>query len=310
MSVLLVVGNGKVEAEWFRAVAAALPDEQVVRPGDGFDPDAVAVALVAGPPAGALRGLRNLLLIQSLWAGVDGLLADPTLPASTPLARLVDPQLTASMSESVLLHVLWLHRQMPAYRRFQAERAWRPLPQPSAGERRVGVLGLGSLGRAACATLSGLGFAVSGWSRTEQDLAGVRCLSGPAGLAALLDGCEILVNLLPLTAETGSVLSAGLFARLARGAGVINMGRGRHLMEADLLAALDAGQVGHAVLDVLTVEPAPPEHPFWTHPRITLTPHVAASSDPRTASAIAAEAVRAVRNGRPVAGLVSRARGY
>lgn len=310
MSVLLVVGAAEPADVWHRALARALPGEPVLRPGPGLDRGAVTVAIVAAPPAGALQDLPRLMLIQSLWAGVDSLLADPTVPASVPLARLVDPALTASMVESVLLHVLGMHRQMPDYRRFQARGVWRPLPQKTAAERRVGVLGLGALGRAACLALSGLGFQVSGWGGSQRVVEGIRCLSGEAGLAALLDGCEILVNLLPLTPETGGLLSAGLFARLPAGASVINVGRGGHLVEADLLAALDRGQLAHAVIDVLATEPALASHPFWSNERITLTPHVAAPTSPQTAASIAAASVRAVRAGLPVDNLVRRERGY
>ncbi|MGI4745774.1 MAG: 2-hydroxyacid dehydrogenase [Janthinobacterium lividum] len=310
MSVLLVTGEADKSSVWLPTIALALPEEQVVQPGPGLDRAAVTVAIVAAPPAGSLQDLPNLVFIQSLWAGVDGLMADPTVPAHVPLARLVDPALTAMMVESVLLHVLSLHRQMPAYRAFQADRTWQFLAQKPAAERQVGILGLGVLGRAACVALAGLGFAVSGWSRSPRQVAGVRCLHGDAGLAALLATSEILVNLLPLTPETQGILCARTFSQLPHGAGLINLGRGRHLVEADLPAALETGQLDHAVLDVLVVEPAPSDHPFWTHKRITLTPHVAAATDPASAASIAAQAVRDLRAGRPIRNLVDRAQAY
>lgn len=310
MSVLLVVGEAEQMTGWHEALTAALPEEPVLLPGPQLDRNAVTVAVVAAPPAGALQGLPGLQLIQSLWAGVDGLLADATIPTTVRLARLVDPRLTASMVESVLLHVLSLHRRLPEYRAQQDRRIWRSLAQPTASDRPVSVLGLGELGAAAARALAELGFPVSGWSRSGRTVPGVRCLSGPAGLAAVLDGCEILVNLLPLTAATERLLSADLFNRLPRGAGLVNLGRGRHLVEADLLAALDGGQVGHAVIDVLAEEPARPDHPFWSHPGITLTPHVAAPSDRFSAARIAADAVRDLRAGQMVANLVERRQGY
>ena len=310
MSVLLLVGDADDEAGWHAALSAALPDEPVLLPGPGLDRAAVTVAVVAAPPPGALAGLANLRLIQSLWAGVDGLLGDPTMPETVPLARLVDPALTAEMRESVLLHVLSLHRRLPDYRAQQQARRWRPLPQRRASDCKVGVLGLGVMGAASALALAGLGFEVWGWSRSPRALDGVRCVSGDDGLARLLGGCRILVNLLPLTPETGGVLGADLFGQLAPGAGLVNLGRGRHLVEADLLAALESGRLGHAVLDVLAVEPAAPAHPFWSHPRITLTPHVAAASSPSSAALVAARAVRDLRAGRPVANLVRRGAGY
>lgn len=310
MTVLVVVGDPGEAVGWHDAVVAALPEETVVLPGPAIDRSAVTAAIVAAPPPGSLQNLPRLGLIQGLWAGVDALLADPTLPPGVPLARLVDPALTASMVESVLLHVLWLHRQMPHYRQAQASGLWAPRPQKAAAERPVGVLGLGALGQAAAAALAGLGFPVTGWSRTPRAVPGVRCLDGEAGLQAMLSGTEILVNLLPLTPSTEGLLSASLMARLAVGASLVNLGRGGHLVEADLLAALESGQIDHAVLDVLAVEPAPPDHAFWNHPRITLTPHVAAPTHPGNAALIAADAVRAARDGRPVGNLVDRTAGY
>lgn len=310
MSVLLVIGEAETSSMWLASLAAALPEEQLVQPGPGLDRAAVTVAIVAAPPAGSLHDLPNLEFIQSLWAGVDGLMADATVPAQVPLARLVDPALTAMMVESVLLHVLSLHRQMPAYRAFQANRTWQALGQKPAADRKVGVLGLGVLGQAACVALAGLGFVVSGWSRSPRQVAGVRCRHGDAGLAALLATSEILVNLLPLTPDTQEILCAHTVSQLPHGASLINLARGRHLVEADLVAALETGKLDHAVLDVLAVEPAPPDHPFWTHPRITLTPHVAAATEPASAASIAAQAVRDLRAGRPIRNLVDRGQAY
>lgn len=310
MGVLLVVGEGEHAVEWQHALAVSLPGERIATPGSGYDPASIDVAIVAAPPPGALRGLPNLRLIQSLWAGIEGLLADATLPDTVMLARLVDPALTASMVESVLLHVLSLHRQAPLYRAQQAIGLWRPLPQKPASTRPVGILGLGTLGSAAAAALTGLGFPVTGWSRSARPSPNLPCLFGADGLATLAAGSDILVNLLPLTASTTGILCASLFDRLTPGAALVNLGRGPSLVEADLLAALDAGRLSHAVLDVLCIEPAPPAHPFWSHPGITLTPHVAAPTDRASAARIAAAAVSAWRAGRPVANLVDRGRGY
>lgn len=310
MSVLLVTGEAETSSAWMQTIEAALPEEQVVQPGPALDRAAVTVAIVAAPPAGSLQALPNLAFIQSLWAGVDGLMADPTVPRHVPLARLVDPALTAMMVESVLLHVLSLHRQMPAYRAFQADCTWQFLAQKPAADRHVGILGIGVLGQAACVALVRLGFTVSGWSRSPREVAGVRCLHGDTGLAALLASSEILVNLLPLTPNTQGILCARTFSQLPHGASLINLARGRHLVEPDLLAAIETGQLDHAVLDVLVVEPAPADHPFWTHPRITLTPHVAAATEPASAASIAAQAVRDLRAGRPIRNLVERHQAY
>lgn len=274
------------------------------------DPKAVEVALVANPAPGALDAFPNLKFIQSLWAGVDGLLADPSRPRHVPLARLVDPALADAMAEAVATHVLALHRQVLLYRQQQVKRLWRQHDQPRATERRVGILGLGAMGRRAAQVLHGLGFQVAGWSRGGGAMEGVAVHAGDDGLEALLTDTQILVNLLPLTKETRGLLDRGLFAQLPAGASVINFGRGAHVVTGDLLALLDKGHLGHAVLDVFETEPLPADDPLWRHPKVTILPHVAAATDPRTAAACVAANVRAWRAGRPVAGLVDPARGY
>nr|WP_314073198.1 glyoxylate/hydroxypyruvate reductase A [uncultured Roseococcus sp.] len=312
MSILLIGSLDAEEyAEWRQHILAHLPaGEELVLAGEPHDPAAVEVALVANPPHGTLARYPRLGFVQSLWAGVDRMLSDPELPRKLPIARLVDPALTQAMMECALAGVLFLHRQLPAYARQQAEAEWRQLSQPLASQRRVGVLGLGELGSAAARGLSTVGFKVSGWSRSPREVAGVSCLSGAEGFDRLVSEAEILVNLLPLTPQTANVLDAKLFARLPRGAGVVNLARGGHLVEEDLLAALESGQVSHAVLDVFRQEPLPASHAFWQHPRITVLPHVAAYSEPSTASRIALENVARFRSGQPLTALVDPGRGY
>lgn len=267
-------------------------------------------ALVWHPEPGLLASLPDLKLIVSLGAGVDHILRDPALPAAVPIMRLVDPYMTQAMSEYVVLQVLRLHRQDFAYRAQQAAADWREHAQKNAGERTVGILGLGQLGQDAAATLKGLGFDVAGWSRSGRKRPGIPTYGGADGLDALLARSDILVSLLPMTPETENLLDARLFARLPRGAGIVNAGRGRQLVEADLLAALESGQLSAAVLDVFREEPLPPSHPFWRHPRIIVTPHVAAETHPPTATAIIAQAIDDFEAGRPVANLIDPARGY
>lgn len=261
------------------------------------DPLAAEIAVVANPEPGALARLPNLRFIQSAWAGVDGLLVDPALP-EVPLARLIDPALAADMAQAVAGHVIALHRNTLTYRGQQARREWRQLPQLPMAQRPIGLLGHGEMGRACAKVLTALGFPVSAWSRSSGDL------------DRLLADSAIVVNLLPLTAETREILDAGFFARMRRGAAIINVGRGGHLREADLIPALDAGQLSHAVLDVFAVEPLPAEHPFWVHPQITVTPHVAAVTDPANSARLIAANIARFRAGQPVAGLVSRDAGY
>jgi glyoxylate/hydroxypyruvate reductase A len=295
--------------EWRRLIAEALPEAELrVWPEVG-DPEEIGFAMVWQPPAGALEGLRRLRGVCALGAGVDALLRDPTLP-DVPLARLVDPLMAERMAEYVVGQALRHHLRTDEYAAQQRAGQWRRLPYKDAGERTVGVLGLGALGRRAAERLRMQGFRVAGWSRSVRTIEGVACRHGEAGLDALLREAEILVCLLPLTTETHGVLDAGLFARLPDGAALINVARGAHLVEADLLAALDSGRMSGATLDVLTEEPPPPDHPFWRHPRILLTPHVSSLSEPRTAAAILAEQYRRAMRGEPMRELVDRQAGY
>lgn len=277
---------------WLAALRTVLPGDAIVA---GLALDA---AVVAGPAPGDLARLPRLGFIQSAWAGVDGLLNDPLLPRQVPLARLIDPSLAGQMAEAVAAHVLALHRQAPAYRAQQARAIWRQLPQVPAQERQVGLLGFGEMARASAALLEKLGFQVSAWSRSHGDL------------GALLSGSDIVVNLLPLTPQTRGILGRETFARMKPGAGLISVGRGGHLVEADLIEALASGQISHAVLDVFETEPLAASHPFWSHPAVTVLPHVAAITDPVSASRRIAANIARFRASEPVEGLVSPDAGY
>jgi glyoxylate/hydroxypyruvate reductase A len=297
-------------ARWRPHLPGAFPSREIRYWPDVGDPAAIDYALVWHPEPGLLASLPNLKLIVSLGAGIDHILRGPNLPRGVPIMRLVDPHMTRAMSEYIGLQVLRLHRQDVDYRLQQAAAEWRELAQPNAAERRVGILGFGTLGQAAGRTLQSLGFDITGWGRTQKQVPGFATFAGAAGLEAILGRSDILICLLPMTPQTEDILDARLFARLPRGAGLVNAGRGRHLVEADLLAALDDGQLSAAVLDVFRDEPLPPDHPFWRHPRIVITPHVAADTHPPTAAPIIAAAIRDFETGRPVANLVDPQRGY
>jgi glyoxylate/hydroxypyruvate reductase len=300
---------------WLAALRASLPDERIEDSLDRLDPAAVDVALVANPPPGSLLGLPALRLVQSLWAGVDRLLADPTLPPRVPVARMVDPAMAAAMAETALWAVLSLHRGFFAYARQQRDERWQVLPQRRADEVRVAVLGLGELGRAAAARLALQGYRVEGWrqgatgSPARADMP-VPAHEGASALAPLLAASDIVVNLLPLTPATRHLFDAQRFGAMKRGAALVNLARGAHVVEADLLAALDEGQLSHAVMDVFQAEPLPSGHPFWRHPQVTVLPHIAALTDARSAADSVAVNVRALRTGHPLAHLVDRGRGY
>ena len=297
-------------ARW-RAQLTRLTQELEVRvwPEIG-DPAAIDYALVWRPEPGFLASLPNLKLILSLGAGVDHLLGDPRLPLHLPILRLVDPHMTDAMSEYVVLQVLRLHRRDLDYRNQQGAGVWRELDQQNAGQRRVGILGLGELGQDAAKKLKALGFDVAGWSRSQKSIPGVRSYTGAAGLAPLLGRSEIIVCLLPLTAETEGILNKRTLALLPKGAALVNAARGAHLVEEDLLAALASGQISAAVLDVFREEPLPVDHPFWHHPRVVVTPHIAAFTNPATAAPIILDNIRRFEEGRPLLNRVDPARGY
>ena len=297
-------------AAWWPALQAALPGERLLRERSPADAAQIDIALVANPPAGSLRGLPALRLVQSLWAGIDRLLADPDLPLHVPLARMVDPAMTEAMAQTALWAVLGLQRDFFDYAAQQRAGRWQQHPQRRADDVRVAVLGLGEMGCACARRLADLGYAVTGWSRSAHVDAGFASTHGEAALDALLSQADIAINLLPLTPATRDFFDAARLARMPRGASLVNLGRGGHVVDADLLAALDRGHLRHAVLDVFRTEPLPPEHRYWTHPRVTVLPHIAAQTDPRSAAQIVAANIRALREGRPIAHLVDRAAGY
>ena len=297
-------------ALWSGQLARLMPGLDIrVWPQIG-DPAAVDYALVWRPEPGLLASLPNLKLILSLGAGVDHILLDPKLPRDVPIVRLVDAYLTDAMSEYVALQVLRLHRRDLDYRAQQQARVWRQLPQPNAGERPVGILGFGEIGQDVARKLKALGFPVSGWGRHPRTLAGFATFAGADGLPRLLAQSEILVCLLPLTSETRGILNAQNFAQLPRGAGLINAGRGAHLVEEDLIPALDRGQLSAATLDVFCEEPLPPGHPFWDDPRILVTPHIAGTTNPATAAPIVLDTIRRFQAGGPLLNQVDPTRGY
>jgi glyoxylate/hydroxypyruvate reductase len=267
------------------------------------------------PPPQVVGALPNLKVIFSLGAGVDAILADPTLPPDVPIVRVNDPDLTMRMSEYVVLHVLMHHRQQRRLDQQQRDGVWNSFATHAASALRVGVMGLGVLGQDAARKLAMLGFQVAGWSRTAKVLPGITCYSGGDGLAAFLARTDILVSLLPATPETDGLINSDLIAKLAKdgplgGPIIINAGRGRQQVEADLLAALDAGALLALTSDVFKTEPLPKNHPLWSHPRVTLTPHIAADSDPGTICKYVDRAIAAYEETGMLTNLVDRARGY
>lgn len=311
MSILLAGDFRAAEqAEWLAALRQALPAETLLCNPSPAEREDVDVAIVAKPPPDALDGLPRLRLIQSLWAGVDGLLADGSIPPGVPIARMVDPSMTAAMVETALWAVIALQRDFFGYARQQRQHRWLPHRQRRAAETSVGVLGLGTMGTAVALRLAAQGFPVRGWSARPRPLPGVQTLAGPAALGAVLGASSIVVALLPATPATLGLFDATRLGRMPHGAALVNLGRGSQLVEADLLAALASGRLRHAVLDVFAREPLPAGHPFWDHPAITVLPHIAAQTDIASASAVAAANVRRLRAGEMPEHLVDRSRGY
>ena len=306
--------EGPERTAWWDALVAALPADDWLD-GARANPGSEAwrgadIAVVANPAPGRLSGCAQLKLVQSLWAGVDRLLRDDTLPPAVALARMVDPAMNQAMAETVLWAVLSLHRRAFDYAAQQRAGVWQVLPQRRADEVRVLVLGLGEMGRTAALSLVRQGYRVDGWSARARTLVGVTCHAGHEALPVALAGADIVVNLLPLTPETQGFFDRARLAQMRAGAQLVNLARGGHVVQDELLAALDAGHLAHAVLDVFEIEPLPPAHPFWRHPRVTLWPHAAAQTDLRTAVAVVVANVEAVRRGEAPAHLVDRGRGY
>jgi glyoxylate/hydroxypyruvate reductase len=307
VAMLFLSPDDPVDA-WRTELHARIPELDVRIWPEVGDPAEIDIALVWRPPQGELARYPNLRAILSLGAGIDGLIGDPELP-DVPLARMVDPSLTRTMTEYVLLAVLRHHREFDRFERAQQAREWAYAFPPQAAERRVGIMGLGELGSAAARRLVAEGFQVLGWSRSPKVLDGVVSYAGRSELHAFLHRTDVLVCLLPLTADTVGILDAATFTGLPHGAFLINVARGQHLIERDLVEALDSGHLAGATLDVFREEPLPPESPLWEHPKVLVTPHVASYSLPATAASGVAANIRRVLAGEPLLHQVERARG-
>lgn len=298
---------------WREAMIRQLPETTVdyrVFPDGVGDPAEIEYALVWRHPHGDLVNYPGLKAILSLAAGPEAILEDPDLPKGVPVVRLVDTSLTDDIVQYCVHWVLHLHREFQRNMAAAREGRWDRPDRQVTEERTVGIMGLGELGARTAAAVSGFGFRTAGWSRTPKDLPDVESFAGDAGLEPFLRRTEILVCLLPLTPNTRDILNRDTLAMLPAGASVINAGRGAHVVDEDLLAALDSGHLSTAVLDVFREEPLPSDSPLWRHPQVVATPHIAGRTYPGTAAAVVAENIRRVERGEAPHPVIDQARQY
>ena len=315
MALLYLIPTWPTEI-WTQSMRRQAPDIDIrVWPNEMGKPEDITHAVAWLPPPDVLKSLPNLKMIFSLGAGVDAILKDPTLPEGVPIARVNDPDLTMRMSEYVVMHVLMHHRQQRRLDENQRNRIWDSFPTHAASALTVGIMGLGVMGGDSARKLTMMGFKIVGWSRTRKTIPGVECFAGAAEFDSFLQRTDILVCLLPHTPETMGIINRDVIRKLSRrgplgGPILINAGRGKQQVESDILAALDAGELQAVTLDVFHTEPLPQDSPFWSHPKVTVTPHAAADSDPDTITAYVLGQIRRHQKGLPVENIIDRQRGY
>lgn len=309
MAITLICPN-RNPRPWIRALTAGDPGLEVrVWPDDHPRQD-IELALTWAHPPGALTDYPNLGCISSMGAGVDHLLSDPDLPQGVPIVRLVDDLLVKDMAEYLALAVLSHFRQFDAYGIYQSEQHWHPLSPLDKTDSAVGIMGMGQLGKAAALRLKTEGFPVLGWKNSPDERPEIKTFHGKDGLPEFLSRTRVLICLLPLTRATRHILNLETFSRLSRGAYLINVGRGEHLKERDLITALEKGLLSGACLDVFETEPLPSGHPFWTHPKIRITPHVSSLTRPESVAPQILDNLKRLRAGEGLLNPVDRKKGY
>ena len=309
MTIALSLPNPEKLIWWTDHLQKLLPEHQILPAADITRPEDVIYAVVWQPPAGLLARFANLKATISIGAGIDHIAADPHYPTDIPVVKTIGPDMTQRMCEYIALHVLRLHRQLPHLQAAQRRKDWHQIVTPTAPNRKIGFLGLGHLGRQAAQTVKALGFDVAGWSRSGAAPDGIEGFNA-AQLDTFLARNDILVCLLPLTPDTRGILRAKTFAKMPKGASIINAARGAHLIEDDLLAALKSGQIASATLDVFNTEPLPESHPFWTHPDVLITPHIASLIDPISGGEVIAANIRCLDAGDTPIALTHVGQGY
>jgi len=310
MATVLMASHQDPVDLWRSALADEMPELEFRAYPDVGDRDEIDYALVYWPPHGLIASLPNVKAVLSIAAGCDHILADPELPPHLPIVRMVDDYLAAMMAEYAIYGVLHFHRNMHFYRQEQLcsrwDRSW-PLYTP---ETNVGILGLGAIGGDCARKLGALDFQIHGWSRSEKSMPGVTCYHDVDGLLAMAAQCRYLVCVLPLTAKTQGIINKDLINAMPKGGIIINIARGGHQVDEDILNALDSGQLGGVFLDVFNEEPLPSDHPYWLHDKVWITPHVAGELIPRSCAKSVAANIRRIEAGEPVPDLFDKIRGY
>ncbi len=311
MTRVLFAGRTDHAPDWCARLRAERPDIILTDDVAGTDPASVDILVYApNGPISDLSPYAGAAAIQCVWAGVETLLDNPTLPEGPTLLRMVEPGLTIGMTDYVVGNVMRIHLGMDGHKAKQAQKIWTDDNPPLSCDRHIGIVGLGALGRDAAEKLAALRFQVSGWSRSTKAIDGVRCLHGVDGFDALLAEADIVVLLAPLTPDTEDLMDAAAIAKMKRGAHIINAARGQLIVDEALLAALDSGQVGGATLDVFRTEPLPSDHPYWEHPSVTITPHIASITRRDTAVKVILEQIGRYERGEAFEHVVDRKSGY
>ncbi|WDP84390.1 MAG: glyoxylate/hydroxypyruvate reductase A [Desulfobacter sp.] len=307
---LTLICPDKDPAPWIRALNDADPKLEIRVWPDDHPREEIELALTWSHPWGCLTLYPNLGCISSMGAGVDHLLSDPDLPGDIPLVRIIDSGLVSDMAEYILLAVLSHFRQFDIYHNRQSHQDWHPLAPLDKKDFSIGIMGLGQLGRAAAQQLISHGFSVTGWKNSSGTIPGIPSFYGKEQLFEFLSQTRVLICLLPLTQATCRILNSQTFSRLARESYLINVGRGKHLDENALIPALDRGLLSGACLDVFDKEPLEPGHPFWSHPKIKITPHISSLTHPASVAPQIIENLKRLRTGRPLLNLVDPQKGY
>jgi glyoxylate/hydroxypyruvate reductase len=309
MSIVLIFNN-KDPKPWAESLKIQLPDAAIhIYPNVG-DPDLIQFAICWKPTDYALQAFPNLKVIQSAGAGVDHILRTQTLQSDQILTRIVDDNLTHDMWEFLLAAVLSNIKKLPFYAREQTDKNWSPMPYQTFKSTTISILGLGQIGAFVAAQFAALGFVVKGWSQSEKHIENVQSFAGENGFNAALNNADFLINLLPLTPATENILNKNTLKQAKSGSFLINVGRGEHLVEADLIQLLDKNHLSGALLDVFRTEPLPTEHPFWAHPKIQLTPHIASITNFESATGQMAQNYRDFIAGNGLQNVVSLEKGY